>query len=122
MQKKITLVEDDGDASLMIHKVLKDAGFEVNRFPEGTSLVSGDYDLPDMFILDNFMPIIHGIALCKFLRLREETKSIPVIIISANKQLKKKAEEAGATFFLGKPFHSHELLEFVNAGLSLAKK
>jgi DNA-binding response OmpR family regulator len=114
MGKKITLVEDDRDASLMIHKLLSDAGFDVETFNEGTPLVENDYPPPDMFILDNFMPTIHGIALCKFLKLKKETRSIPVIIISANQQLKNKAEEAGATFFLGKPFHSYELLKFVN--------
>lgn len=118
MRKKITLVEDDTDSSLIIHKVLSDAGFEVDTFSEGRPIVENNFSLPDIFILDNFMPIIHGIALCKFLKLRPETKSIPVIIISANKELKNKAKKAGAALFLGKPFHSNELLMFINAVLN----
>jgi DNA-binding response OmpR family regulator len=118
MRKKVTLVEDDGDALIMIEKVLSEAGFEVDTYSEGTPLVEKNFGLPDVFILDNFMPTIHGIALCKFLKLKEETRSIPVIIISANKQLKHKAEAAGAALFLGKPFHSQELLTLVNTVLS----
>jgi two-component system phosphate regulon response regulator PhoB len=117
MRKKITLVEDDADASLIIHKVLSDAGYDVATFSEGTPLVENNFPVPDMFILDNFMPTIHGIALCKFLKLKADTKSIPILIISANQQLKDKAKDAGAAFFLGKPFHSQELLEFVTAAL-----
>jgi len=113
MAKKITVVEDDEDASLMLSKVLSDAGYTVESFAEGSSIVENRFAVPDMFILDNFMPAIHGIALCKYLKLQAITKSIPVIIISANKQIQQKATNAGAVFFLGKPFHSHDLLNLV---------
>lgn len=113
MSKKITLVEDDEDSSLMLSKVLSDAGYTVESFPGGNSIVENRFSVPDMFILDNFMPAIHGIALCKYLKLQDITKSIPVIIISANKQIQQKATNAGAACFLGKPFHSNDLLNVV---------
>ncbi len=113
MSKKITLVEDDVDAATMLTKMLSNAGYTVNSLHEGTSLVERDCTIPDMFILDNFMPTIHGVALCKYLKLQERTKAVPVIIISAKQQLKNKAAEAGATIFLGKPFHSNDLLRLV---------
>ncbi len=114
MSKKILLVEDDVDATLMLTKMLSNAGYTVNALPEGTSLVGQEFPLPDMFILDNLMPTIHGVALCKYLKLQSKTKSIPIIIISANQQLKNKATEAGATTFLGKPFHTTQLLTLVD--------
>lgn len=118
MSKKITLVEDDVDAAMMLTKMLSNAGYTVNALHEGTSLVGQDFPLPDMFILDNFMPTIHGVALCKYLKLQAKTKSIPIIIISANQQLKNKATEAGAAIFLGKPFHTVDLLKLVDDILS----
>jgi DNA-binding response OmpR family regulator len=114
MSKKILLVEDDVDASLMLTKMLSNAGYTVTALPEGTSLVGQDFSLPDMFILDNFTPTIHGVALCKYLKLQSKTKSIPIIIISANQQLKSKAADAGATTFLGKPFHTVQLLTLID--------
>lgn len=113
MSKKITLVEDDVDAALMLTRILSDAGYSVDSLNEGTSIVEQKFSPPDMFILDNFMPTIHGVALCKYLKLQSNTKSIPVIIISANQQLQNKAREAGATIFLGKPFHTEQLLKLV---------
>lgn len=121
MSKKITLVEDDEDSSLMLQKVLSNAGYIVESLPEGTSIVGNNFSVPDMFILDNFMPTIHGIALCKYLKLQAMTKSIPVIIISANKQIQQKATAAGAAFFLGKPFHINELLKVVEAVFNCSK-
>jgi DNA-binding response OmpR family regulator len=115
MSKKITLVEDDVDASTMLTKLLSNAGYDVHSLHEGTSLVEHDFSLPDLFIFDNFMPTIHGVALCKYLKLQANTKSIPVIIISANQQLKLKAQNAGAAFFLGKPFHTKDLLDLVDS-------
>lgn len=118
MSKTITLVEDDVDAAMMLTKLLSNAGYVVNSLNEGTSLVERDFSLPDLFILDNFMPTIHGVALCKYLKLQASTKSIPVIIISANQQLKNKAKDAGAVCFLGKPFHTKELLKLVDSVFS----
>lgn len=114
MSKKILIIEDDVDAAEMLKNLLSNAGYVVNALHEGTSLVNQNFPLPDMFILDNFMPTIHGLALCKFLKLQTRTKSIPVIIISGNKQLKRKAVAAGAASFLGKPFHMKELLKSVD--------
>lgn len=114
MSKKILLVEDEVDATLMLTKMLSNAGYTVDVLPEGTSLVGRDFPLPDMFILDNFMPTIHGVALCKYLKLQSKTKSIPIIIISANQHLKSKAADAGATRFLAKPFHTAQLLKLVD--------
>jgi DNA-binding response OmpR family regulator len=118
MFKKITLVEDDKDSLIILNKVLSDAGYHVNTMAEGRSIIEDNFSVPDIFILDNFMPMIHGIALCKFLKLQAKTKSIPVIIISANKQLKQNASEAGAASFLGKPFHTRELLSAIDSVFS----
>ena len=110
MSKTITLVEDDIDAALVLKKILVKAGYQVNTLPEGRDIVVDRLTIPGVFILDNYMPTIHGVALCKFLKLKSKTNKIPVIIISGSHHFEERAKAAGAAFFLKKPFHADELL------------
>lgn len=113
MSKRILLVEDDSDSSLILKNILTKAGYIVDCRVDGSSIVERDFLLPDVFILDNSMPTIDGIALCKYLKLKPDTKDIPVIMISGNHQIKSKAMRAGVTLFLGKPLQSEELVKFI---------
>lgn len=113
MSKKILLIEDDADFCFILKNVLTKAGYTVGSLHEGKSIVERDFLLPDMFILDNYIPTIDGIALCKYLKLQAKTKDIPVIIVSGNHQIKHKANKAGAAVFLGKPFRADELLKLI---------
>lgn len=110
MSKIITLVEDDLDAAVILTDVLVKAGYNVNTMRDGKTIVEQGFALPDIFILDNYIPTIHGVALCKYLKLKSKTNNIPVIIISGSQHIGEKAKEAGASFFLKKPFHAEELL------------
>jgi CheY-like chemotaxis protein len=53
-----------------------------------------------IFILDKDMPFIDGIAIAKFLKINDETKNIPIIMISAYHRLMVKAREAGVDAFI----------------------
>ena len=59
------------------------------------------------------MPLIDGLALCKYLKVKDETKHIPVIMISAYHKLKGKAKETGVDAFFEKPFEVKDLLKTV---------
>lgn len=78
MPRTITLVEDDIDAAVVLEKILLKAGYHVNVLPEGSAIVEAGYQFPDMFILDNYMPTIHGVALCKYLRLKLKPQTYPL--------------------------------------------
>lgn len=104
------MVEDDIDAAVVLEKILLKAGYTVNVLPEGRAIVEAGYQYPDMFILDNYMPTIHGIALCKYLKLKPETAKIPVIIISGEPHVGMRAAAAGASLFLSKPFDADKLI------------
>jgi DNA-binding response OmpR family regulator len=119
MPRTITLIEDDIDAAVILKKILLKAGYRVNVLPEGSRIVEGDFEIPDIFILDNYMPAIHGVALCKFLKLKSRTAKVPVIIISGSMQIEKKAKAAGASAFLCKPFNSHQLVLLVEQAFIL---
>jgi DNA-binding response OmpR family regulator len=119
MSKKILVAEDDQDILFILQMILNDAGYKVEPLPEGTSIIGRKKDWPDLFILDKDMPIIDGLAICKYLRANKETKDIPIIMISAFHKLKNKAREAGVDDFIEKPFHLKDLLDTVNKYVDL---
>jgi len=111
--RKVILVEDDADQLLTMKNVLVKAGYDVEVMDDGRAIVNEDFKIPDVFIVDNFMPSIHGVALCKYIRLNKNTRDVPVILISADPDIETKAARAGATLFLQKPFHRRDLLDCV---------
>jgi DNA-binding response OmpR family regulator len=113
MQKRILVAEDDKDILLILNMMLNNAGYDVEPLPDGMSIVSGKKNWPDLFILDKDMPSIDGLAICKYLKLHDETRHIPIIMISAFHYLKQKAKDAGVDEFIEKPFGVRELLNTV---------
>ena len=107
------VIEDDPDMLFMLDKALKNAGYSVIKYQVGTDMVSGGVVTPDLYILDKNLPTIDGIALCKFPKVHEETRSIPIIMISGY-PVGKKAKEAGVSEFISKPFDLNRLLEAVH--------
>jgi CheY-like chemotaxis protein len=111
--KKILVAENDPDILYIMTVILKQAGYTVEPLPEGTAIVERKIDLPDLFILDKDMPLIDGFALSKYLKVKHETRDIPIIMISAHHRLKEKAVEIGIDAFLEKPFDVSRLLHAV---------
>jgi DNA-binding response OmpR family regulator len=113
MTKKILIAEDDPDILFILDMILNDAGYKVETLSEGSSIVGNRKEWPDLFILDKEMPVIDGLAICKYLKLQKETRDIPIIMISAYHKLKKKAREAGVNDFIEKPFELKNLLRTI---------
>jgi DNA-binding response OmpR family regulator len=113
MVKKILLAEDDPDIRFILSMVLHEAGYEVEPLPAGNTIVEGKHRWPDLFILDKALPLIDGLAICKYLKIKKETKDIPIIMISSYHKLKYKAREVGVADFIEKPFDLKRLLEVV---------
>jgi DNA-binding response OmpR family regulator len=122
MAKKIIVAEDDKDILFILDMILNDAGYKVEALPEGTAIMDRKSDWPDLFILDKDMPTIDGLAISKYLRLNEQTKHIPIIMISAYHKLKKKARESGVNDFIEKPFELRDLLNTINKYVSLSDR
>lgn len=113
MVKKILLAEDDPDIRFILNIVLEKAGYQVEPLSAGDTIVEGRHEWPDLFILDKSLPVIDGLALCKFLRIKQETRHIPIVMISSYHKLKKKAHEVGVDAFIEKPFDLKVLLDVV---------
>lgn len=113
MDKRILVAENDPDILYILTLILSQAGYKVHPVSEGTSIVESKIDLPDLFILDKDIPLIDGFALCKYLKVKNETKHIPIIMISAYHGLRSKAKAIGVDAFLEKPFQVTSLLQTI---------
>jgi CheY-like chemotaxis protein len=113
MGKKILIAENDPDIRFILDILLKEAGYHVQILPEGSSIVERRADIPDLYILDKDLPLIDGLAICKYLKLKNETRNIPIIMISAYHKLKQKAKDAGVNEFVEKPFDVHTFLRMI---------
>jgi DNA-binding response OmpR family regulator len=112
-KKKILVADDDTDILQVITIILKGAGYDVKTTMNGqTEKLVQEY-LPDLILLDIWMAGVDGRNICKNLKGKKLTMHIPVIMISANKDVEKIANEAGADDFIAKPFAMKELLTSV---------
>jgi CheY-like chemotaxis protein len=115
---KILVAEDDRDMQYILHHVLNDAGYSVEVVNEGTKIVNEQVEVPDLFILDQQMPTIDGLALTKYLKINNRTKNVPIIMISAYPESRKRAKKIGVNDFLEKPFQSENLLKIIKRYVS----
>jgi CheY-like chemotaxis protein len=112
MKKKVLIADDDPAILDALQLMLEDEGYDVRTSENGESIKQLK-DFPDVLLLDIWMSGIDGRDICKALKSSEETKHIPVIMISANRDTEQIAREAGADDFLTKPFEMDQLLEKV---------
>lgn len=112
-KKKVMIVDDDIAILDALSIMLEDAGYEVETTIDGSKLLQKSQNLPDVVLLDIWMSGVNGRDICKRLKTFVNTKDIPVIMISANKDTEKISKESGADDFLTKPFEMKDLLKKV---------
>jgi CheY-like chemotaxis protein len=118
--KKSILVVDDSEAILDVVKLaLEMADSEVSTSLTGVCFQHMERNLPDLILLDVLLSGEDGGEICQRLKSDEQTRHIPVILLSAHAGLRETAERCGANDFLAKPFHLTELREIVKKYLSL---
>jgi DNA-binding response OmpR family regulator len=108
--KRIIVVDDDSSMQDIVKLILERAGYQVTIFADAVPLLENAFELPDIFILDKLLSGMDGTDVCLFLKNREDTKNIPVIMLSALPDIEEHMREAGADDFLEKPFSIKELL------------
>jgi DNA-binding response OmpR family regulator len=110
-QKKIMIADDDPGIVDAVEMILEFEGYEVTSTVDGTTVLDMSNELPDLLLLDIWMSGEDGRDICKKLKSMDITKNIPVIMISASRDIKQSAIDAGADDFLAKPFEMAELLK-----------
>ncbi|KAA3617730.1 MAG: hybrid sensor histidine kinase/response regulator [Calditrichaeota bacterium] len=123
-QPKILIVEDKQDNIDLISYFLKPQNYEISVAMDGESAIEKiANDPPDIILLDIMLPKMNGFEVCERIKKNPETRFIPVIMITALKELKDKIHslEVGADDFITKPFENVELLTRVKSLLRLKK-
>ena len=112
--KKILFIEDEIDHILMLKTRFEAMGyvfFYATDGEEGFKIACDEK--PDVILLDIIMPKMNGYEVCYSLKRNEETKNIPIIIVTASgaKKLEQKCIEIGANEIIHKPYDSSYLIE-----------
>jgi len=110
-QKKIMIADDDPGIVDAIEMLLEFEGYDVSSTVDGSTVLDMKHELPDLLLLDIWMSGEDGRDICKKLKQEPLTKNIPVIMISASRDIKESAMDAGADDFLAKPFEMNDLLK-----------
>ena len=106
MNRSIMVVDDEPATRMMLQMMLQIDGFTVLEAEDGVDALEQIQERPpDLLILDVMMPRMGGIELCKILRARPETASLPIIMLSGKVQPEAVREglDAGANKYLHKP-------------------
>ncbi|MGD8502962.1 MAG: response regulator [Syntrophobacterales bacterium] len=110
MADKVLVVDDEQEIRDLLDSFLTAQGYEVILASDGTEAIElAVTENPQAIILDIKMPGIDGIEVCKRLKEKEETRLIPVIMITGFEDNKIEALEMGADDFVNKPFDMAEL-------------
>lgn len=120
LKAKILLVEDDREQAQFVRDFLERKGYEVIWAENGASAIKIAKTVPiDLILLDLILPDISGHEVCRWLRLNQDTKGIPIIMLTVKTNINDKIAglEAGADDFLPKPFDEAELNARIYASL-----
>jgi DNA-binding response OmpR family regulator len=109
--KKIFIADDDEAIVDATSMMLEMAGYEVRHTLSGSAVQTELLNRPDLLLLDIWMSGFDGRDICRRLKADPATGGIPVLMISASRDVRESALESGADDFLAKPFDMEDLLE-----------
>ena len=119
-QPRVLVVEDEPAQLEILAYNLESEGFLVSRARDGEeALLLIREDVPDVIVVDWMMPHLSGIEVCRRLKSNPETRSIPVIILSARSEDEDKVRglEIGADDYVVKPYSVVELMARIRTQL-----
>ena len=110
--KKIAIVDDDTSILDSLSVMVDFEGFEVKAFERGSDIFSmlETRLIPDVIMLDISLAGEDGRDICKKLKQNEMAKDIPVIMMSAGREMKDEALNSGACEFIAKPFELEDVV------------
>lgn len=110
---QIVVVEDEQEISELIQIQLKNLGHSIIPFADGKKALDfiqandgKEAGQVQLFILDRMLPSISGLEICKFIRLFNQTKTTPILMLTALSTPEQIVEglDAGADDYMTKPF------------------
>ncbi len=119
-QPRVLVVEDEPAQREVLAYNLEAEGFAVSRAENGEeALMLVDETAPDVIVLDWMMPNLSGIEVCRRLKIKSETRQIPIIMLSARSEEVDRVRglETGADDYVIKPYSVIELMARVRSQL-----
>jgi CheY-like chemotaxis protein len=120
----LLVVDDQPELRLLIKLTFSGTGFSVREAADGESaLTACAAEVPDVVLLDVMMPGIDGYEVCRQLKSQPRLRNTLVVLMTAGDQATERvrAREAGADFYVPKPFSPAELLQLVTEHLPSQK-
>ena len=117
-QPSIMIVEDEEPLTLLLRYNLEAEGYQVKTAARGDEAdLMLKESLPDLLLLDWMLPGLSGIELCRRLRQRDETRELPIILLTARGEESERVRglSTGADDYIVKPFSVPELLARIKA-------
>ena len=115
---RILVVEDESDLALLLAYNLEAEGYVVESVERGDEAeLRLAENTPDLVILDWMLPGVSGLEICRRLRARENTRTLPVIMVTARGEEAERVRglSVGADDYVVKPFSLPELMARVRA-------
>jgi two-component system cell cycle response regulator DivK len=120
MLGRVMIFDDDADLLEVCSIILKSKNYEVNGLNRCTNILQAiKLFLPNVILMDNWIPDSGGVRATQEIKNDLLLRSIPVIFFSANDRVQDLAAEAGAEFFLQKPFEIDDLENVVSRAIAL---
>jgi two-component system phosphate regulon response regulator PhoB len=120
----ILIVEDEAPLVTMLRYNLEREGFQVCEAGDGEeALVQIAERRPDLVLLDWMLPLVSGIEVCRRIRRSPETRSLPVVILTARGEETDRVRglDSGADDYVVKPFSPSELVARLRAVMRRAQ-
>lgn len=113
---KILIIEDEKLVAQSIQTILESKGFQVEVAHDGeTGAEYAELNIYDLLILDVMMPGLNGLQVAR--QVRANRCAVPILMLTAKSDLEDRIAglNAGADYYLTKPFDMRELLACINA-------
>ncbi|MBI3978821.1 MAG: response regulator [Chloroflexi bacterium] len=112
-EKTVLVVDDEEDIRYLIALILESEGYRVETAMDGrAALTAIERRMPDLIVLDMKMPIMNGWEFAREFRARHNGQ-VPILVLTAADDARKRAEEIGAAGWLGKPFELDALVRAI---------
>ncbi|MBT8360231.1 MAG: response regulator [Deltaproteobacteria bacterium] len=125
-KKQILLIDDDPDFVEAVKVIVENGGYDVRVAYDGQEgLEAVAEGKPDLIVLDVMMPVMNGHEACAKLKADDDTKEIPIILLTAvadrvttSTYTHRDMLESEAEDYMPKPVEPQELLERIQSWLT----
>jgi CheY-like chemotaxis protein len=117
----VLIVEDHADLRDLVALALQEAGFRTACAANGAEAVELAPSItPDLILMDACMPVMNGFEAIRHLRRDEQTRDVPIVMLTAaaGRATKEDAMMAGCTSFLAKPMDPEDLIDHLRVVLA----